>query len=167
MILILFRHGHKGHTPLIDPDLTPQGFEQAHILIEQIKSTILPVPTHCWYSEKIRTQQTLSQAIEKYSVISKKTAALNLKSNTETTKNFIQRIQKFCTGLVQKNKSDEVHFLCTHYDWIEEALSLINCDKDLNSFEYSNWSPGQYLVFEILTSDPAEPWQLIKKGVLA
>lgn len=167
MILVLFRHGHKGITPMNDPDLSASGFEQADILLEQINAKILPIPTHCWFSEKIRTEQTLSQVINKLNVVSKKTLALNLRAHTESLNDFKNRIQKFCAGLVQKNKPDEVHFLCSHYDWIEEVLALINCDKDLNSFEYSNWPPGQYLVFEILSNDHTEPWQLIKKGVLS
>lgn len=167
MILVIFRHGHKGITPINDPDLSPLGFEQADILLEKISSNELPMPTHFWFSEKIRTQQTLGSAIKKYAGQAKKTQGLNLREHTESLKDFKTRIQNFCAGLVQKNKPDEVHFLCSHYDWIEEALALINCDKDLNSFEYSNWSPGQYLVFEILSNDHTEPWQLIKKGVLS
>ncbi len=61
----------------------------------------------------------------------------------------------------QRSNANEVHFICTHYDWIEEALTLINSDKNLNSFEYSGWSPAQFLVFEV--SDGS--WKVGQKGV--
>ncbi len=167
MILILFRHGHKGQTPFQDPDLTPKGFDQALDLIAQIEQGLLPKPTHCWFSEMIRTKQTLQKAIEKYQPLSKQKSELNVRRHTEMAKAFHTRIQKFCADLVSKQKPEEVHFLCTHYDWIEEVLTLINSDKDLNSFEFSSWSPGQYLVFEIDSSEKNEPWKVLKKGVLA
>ena len=166
MILILFRHGHKSLLPFADPDLTPQGFDQAADLVQQIESGILPKPTHCWFSEKIRTQQTLSKAIENFNPISKKSSNLNLRSHTETHQEFKSRIQKILFEITAENKSTDVHFICTHYDWIEEGLSLINSDKDLNSFEFSNWSPGQYLLFEIESSDRNTNWKMLKKGVL-
>jgi phosphohistidine phosphatase SixA len=167
MILILFRHGHKGLTPFQDPNLTPKGFDQAIDLVTQIEKGILPKPTHCWFSEMIRTEQTLEKAIEKFRPKISKKSELNVRSHTETAKTFQTRIQKFCTDLISKQKPQEVHFLCTHYDWIEDVLTLINSDKDLNSFEFSGWAPGQYLVFEIESSDKNEAWKVLKKGLLA
>lgn len=167
MILILFRHGHKGITPLTDPDLSAKGFEQAEILVDLIEKTILPKPTHCWFSDKIRTRQTLAKAIEKYHPNAALIKELDVKGSTESTNEFRLRIQKFCHDITSKGSQNEVHFVCTHYDWIEEVLTLIEVDKDLNSFEFSNWSPGQFLVFEILSSDKNEPWKVHQKGVLS
>ena len=167
MIFILFRHGHKGLTPFTDPGLSPQGFDQSQNLVDQIENGTLPKPTHCWFSEKIRAQQTLAKVIDLYKPLSTAKIELNLRNHIETTKAFKSRIQKFCNELTLRNKQQEVHFVCTHYDWIEEFLTLINSDKDLNSFEYSNWSPGQYLVFEILSADKHEPWKVLNKGVLS
>lgn len=166
MILILLRHGHKGLIPFQDPDLTPKGFDQALDLVTQIDNGILPKPTHCWFSEMIRTKQTLLKAIEKYQPRALQKSELNIRSHTETAQIFHARIQKFCHDLVLKQKLEEVHFICTHYDWIEEFLTLIDADKDLNSFEFSNWSPGQYFVFEINSSDKNDPWKVLTKGVL-
>jgi broad specificity phosphatase PhoE len=171
MILILFRHGHKGQTPFQDPDLTPKGFDQALDLVTKIEQGILPQPTHCWFSEMIRTKQTLQKVIEKYQPKNFQKSELNIRNHigakSETTQDFRTRIQKFCNDLVSKQKPSEVHFICTHYDWIEEVLTLINSDKDLNSFEFSNWAPGQYLVFEIESSDKYQPWKVLKKGILS
>lgn len=167
MILILFRHGHKGLTPMNDPDLTAKGFEQAEILVDFIEKSTLPKPTHCWFSARIRTQQTLLKAIEKFKTISTCRKELDLKNHTESAVDFRHRIQKFCSEMAARGTQNEVHYICTHYDWIEEALTLIDADKDLNSFEFSNWSPGQFLVFEILSNDKTEPWKVQQKGVLA
>lgn len=166
MILILFRHGHKGMTPFQDPDLTPKGFDQAHDLVTQIENETLPKPTHCWFSDMIRTKQTLLKAIEKYQPTTHQKSELNIRSHAETTQMFYARIQKFYNDLVLKQKTNEVHFVCTHYDWIEESLAFITSDKNLNSFEFSNWSPGQYLIFEIDSSEKSEVWKVLNKGVL-
>ncbi len=167
MILILFRHGHKGLSPMNDPDLTAKGFEQAEILVDLIDKSSLPKPTHCWFSPRIRTQQTLAKAIDKFKTASTCKKELDLKSHTESVVDFRHRIQKFCLEMVNRGAQSEVHFVCTHYDWIEEVLTLIDADKDLNSFEFLNWSPGQYLAFEILSSDKNDPWKILRKGVLS
>ena len=150
-----------------DPDLTAKGFEQAEILVDLIHKTTLPQPTHCWFSARTRTQQTLAKAIDKYKTVSTCRKELDLKSHLESVADFRHRIQMFCFEMVARGAQNEVHFVCTHYDWIEEALTLIDADKDLNSFEFSNWSPGQYLAFEISSSDKNDPWKVSKKGVLA
>ena len=167
MILILFRHGHKGFNPISNPDLTAKGFEQAEVLVDFIEKQILPKPTHCWFSDKIRTQQTLLKAIEKYHPVSAVKRDLDLKNHTESMSDFRQRIQKFCSEITTRGTTHEVHYVCTHYDWIEEVLALIHTDKDLNSFEFSNWSPGQFLMFEIPSNDTSEPWKVLQKGVLS
>ena len=167
MILILIRHGHKSFTPITDPDLTAKGFEQAEILVDLVKKSALPEPSHCWYSDKIRTRQTLEKVIQYYTPISTCKKELNLRHHSESNSDFRQRIQKFFHEITARSGSSEVHFVCTHYDWIEEALILIDADKDLNSFEFSNWSPGQFLVFELNSNDKSEPWKVLKKGVIA
>jgi phosphohistidine phosphatase SixA len=166
MILILFRHGHKSLTPFEDPDLTQRGFDQAENLVAQIESGILPTPTHCWFSEKIRTRQTLSKAIEKYHPVTKIQPDLNVRSHSESHKEFKHRIQKFLLNISAVCKATDVHFVCTHYDWIDDGLTLINTDKGLNSFEFSSWQPGQYLAFEIESTDHNDAWKVLKKGVL-
>lgn len=166
MILILFRHGHKGLSPMNDPDLTLKGFEQAEILVDLIEKTTLPQPTHCWFSPRIRTQQTLAKAIDKYKTVSICKKELDLKSPRESLVDFRHRIQNFCSEIVARRAQNEVHFICTHYDWIEEVLTLIDTNKDLNSFEFLNWSPGQYLAFKLLSSDKHTLWKVSNKGIL-
>jgi len=186
MLVVLIRHGHKGHLPFQDPELTPQGFDQALHLAELATSGIIPPPTHCWYSDKIRTRQTLSEVILKFNPVCTETKMLSTRMTTQTQTDFRKNVQDFITLLNQKataKKADqkiEVHFACTHFDWIEESLSMIPCDQDLNSFQFANWSPGQFLIFELakidlvkteLTKKVVAPgdqlvWKVKSKGVL-
>ncbi len=162
MEVVLFRHAQKGITPFEDPELTAEGLRQAEMIATLVAKKIIPPPTHAWASPKIRTSQTLQPACESRQIKIQKTDFLNLRSDRETSLVFNRRIAEFLLQF-EKNKtahSSETHFLCTHYDWIEEAMTLINCDKDLNSFEYSHWAPTQFIVFEITQAH----WKLVRKG---
>lgn len=163
MVILLFRHGHKAFSIDNDPALSPKGFEQALRLPQMIEDKKVPRPTHCWVSEKKRTLQTLEKAIEKHHITTYKKSELNYREAEENTAQFRNRIQKFLLELSKRAKETEIHYVCTHYDWIEEAMSLIECDKDLNSYEYANWSPGQYLMLDLVDSNS---FRFLGKGSL-
>lgn len=159
MKIVLFRHAQKGITPFDNPELTEEGFKQAEMIYELIKKNILPHPTQAWASPKIRTTQTLTPACENFKIRIQETELLDLRTQHESSSDFRKRISSFLNQF-DESASAETHFLCTHYDWIEEAMTLINCDKDLNSFEFSHWMPTQFIVFEIRDSK----WMFVKKG---
>jgi broad specificity phosphatase PhoE len=163
MIILLFRHGHKVFSVDNDPPLSPKGFEQAQHLNQLIAENKIPLATHCWVSDKKRTLQTLEKAIEQHQMITHKKSDLNYREGDENTAQFRSRIQKFLRELSARAKESEIHYICTHYDWIEEAMTLIDCDKDLRSYEYASWSPGQYLVFDLVDQNT---YKLLNKGVL-
>jgi len=172
MKFVLFRHGSKGFTPFEDPELNAQGFQQSIKLAELVKSNELPTPTHLFVSPKRRTSQTFYPMSKEFSLEMQIKEELDLRQPEESQTEFRSRIQKFLDFIAeQKNltaeqksltavQKNEVIFACTHYDWIEESLTLIDCDKNLNSFEFSHWAPSQFLIFEINSSD----WKLLKKG---
>ena len=162
MKLVLLRHAQKGITPFDDPHLTDSGFLQSEALADLVQKNILPAPTHLWASPKIRTTQTLSATAEIFKISIQKNELLDLRSAHETAEHFRKRIQELLSHLDERSisHSHEVHYLCTHYDWIEEAITLINADKDLNSFEFSHWSPTQYIVFEVQEL----LWRVLIKG---
>lgn len=152
---ILLRHAEKGITPFEDPHLTAKGFQQAQNILTLVQQNKLPQPTHIWSSQKIRTTQTLQPLAHYFSITEQKTQLLNLQQSQENTASFRQRIELFLTQLTESSSHAQtshtqpaVHFACTHYDWIEEAMSLIPCDKNLNSFEFSHWAPAQYIGFK-------------------
>ena len=163
MVILLFRHGHKAFSIDNDPPLSPKGFEQAVHLNQLIAEKKIPLATHCWVSEKKRTLQTLEKAIDQHQMITHKKSDLNYREAEENTAQFRSRIQKFLRELSARAKESEIHYVCTHYDWIEEAMTLIDCDKDLGSYEYASWSPGQYLVFDLIDQNS---YKLLNKGVL-
>lgn len=160
MQIVLLRHAQKGLTPFSDPELTAEGHAQAQGICRFVESKQLPTPTHLWGSEKIRTRQTLEPIEKTYLLTFQQTDSLDLRGNNESSSEFRQRIQKFLNSFQDNHSKNETHFICTHYDWIEEAMTLINCDKDLNSFEFSHWAPGQFL--HLLVTDSL--WKFVKKG---
>ena len=163
MIIILFRHGHKAFSINSDPELSPKGFDQAQHLTRLISDGKIPLATHAWVSEKKRTFQTLEKAIDQLKLSTYRKSDLNYRESDENTAQFKYRIQKFLRELGLRAKENEIHYICTHYDWIEEALTLIECDQDLNSYEFANWSPGQYMVFDLVDQNN---YKFIKKGSL-
>ncbi len=160
MKVVLFRHAQKGLNPFSDPELSEAGHSQAENLISLVDKSILPKPTHFWVSPKIRTAQTFQPLSQNLKTPLQVTDHLDLRLDSENRNAFRGRVQKFLNSFEIQSANKEVHFLCTHYDWIEESMTLINSDKDLNSFEFSHWSPTQFVVFELQDS----LWKFLKKG---
>lgn len=164
MQLILLRHAHKGLTPAADPELSAPGFKQAERLVEAIDQKKLPPPNKCWISEKIRTKQTIEPACQKYKSAIEASDLLNLRSFNETANEFNQRIKKMIGmfNTLAQTAATQTHYLCTHYDWIEEALVFIPSTTNLTSYEFSSWAPAQYIHFEIVDSQ----WTVKSNGAI-
>lgn len=162
MKFILFRHAHKGNSPYDDPELSPQGFKQASDLLALVKAGTIPLPSQLLVSPKRRTSQTFYPISKEFNLPSKISIDLDQRSAQESTAEFRKRVLHFMGDLESFGPSNSVIYACTHYDWIEESMTLINCDKDLNTFEFSHWSPAQYLVFE----NQDGLWKFLKKGIL-
>ncbi|MCC2679335.1 MAG: phosphoglycerate mutase [Pseudobdellovibrio sp.] len=165
MKFVLFRHGSKGFTPFEDPELNAQGFQQSIKLAELVKSNGLPSPTRLFVSPRRRTSQTFYPVSKELSLEMQIKEELDLRQPEESQSEFRSRIQGFLDFIARQSnlpaqQNNEVIFACTHYDWIEESLTLIDCDKNLNSFEFSHWGPSQFLIFEIDNSG----WKVLKKG---
>lgn len=162
MRLVLFRHGHKQFSMDNDPSLSDRGYIQATHLLGLIEKQQLPLPTQCWFSEKKRTFETLSALEQTPNIQWLKKNHLNERSHKEDLAQFQTRISAALKDMTKQSTTNDTLFVCTHYDWIEEAINLIPCDKNLNSFEFINWSPGQYLEFDYYD----DLFHVIKKGVL-
>ena len=163
MDIVLFRHAKKGLMPFEDPGLSPEGFTQSDLLPLTVQKHDLPPATALWTSEKIRTHQTFKGLASALGIKTTKRAELNLRADFETQNMFQNRVQSLIDELTltsQKHSANDCIYLCTHYDWIEQSMTLINCDKDLNSFEFLHWSPAGHIVFEIQSNK----WILINKG---
>ena len=162
MRLVLFRHGHKQFSMDNDPSLSDRGYIQATHLLDLVEKQQLPRPTHCWYSEKKRTLETLSALDQLPNLQWHKKSHLNERSPKEDHSQFHSRISSAIKDIVKEVTSKDVIFVCTHYDWIEDAIALLPCDKNLTSFEFVNWVPGQYIEFDHYD----DLFHVIKKGVL-
>jgi phosphohistidine phosphatase SixA len=165
MIFILLRHGHKSMEPPENPTLSGKGHEQARQLLKMVQEKTLPAPTVCIYSDKIRTKETLSELIDFLKTKNELKTDLNMREYNETATQFRTRIQKLVNlytyqGSQPENKN-QVVYACTHYDWIEEAMTVIDSDKNLNSYEFASWSPAQYIEFKI---NEDGIWQFRSRG---
>ena len=160
MKFVLFRHAHKGVQPFDDPELSLPGFEQAAKLVDLVNQKTLPVPTKLLVSPRRRTSQTFYPLSKNFSVPLEINKDLDQSANDEYGTSFKKRIEGFLADLSTTDDSQAVVFACTHYDWIEHAMVLINCDKDLNSFDFSHWSPTQFIEFDVTPG----VWKFIKKG---
>ena len=166
MIFVLIRHGHKSMSPPEDPSLSDTGFEQAHKLLEFVQKGVLPEPTICLFSDKIRTKQTLQEILDFYKPKQEAKTEISVRSQSETAAQFRQRVQKiinyYTFFATQSAHQKQVVYLCTHYDWIEESMTLIDCNITLNSYEFAAWAPAQFVQFEI--SDDGL-WAFVARGV--
>lgn len=153
MIFILLRHGHKSMEPPDNPNLSAKGHEQARQLLKMVQEKSLPAPTVCLYSDKIRTKETLAALIETYKPKHEIRTELNLRESNDTAQVFRARVQKlvnlYTYLAAQPENKNQVVYACTHYDWVEEAMTVIDCDRNLNSYEFAGWSPAQYIEFHI------------------
>ncbi|AZZ36237.1 hypothetical protein CIK05_05335 [Bdellovibrio sp. qaytius] len=165
MIFILLRHGHKTMEPPENPSLSAKGHEQSRKLLKMAQDKVIPSPTICLYSEMIRTKQTLHDLIENYKPKTELKTDLNLRDYNETAAQFRARVQKlinlYTFQASQPENKNQVIYACTHYDWVEEAMTVIDCDKNLNSFEFAGWAPAQYLEFKITEEGQ---WLLTSRG---
>ena len=160
MKFVLFRHAHKGVQPFDDPELSLPGFEQAAKLVELVNQNALPIPTKLLVSPRRRTSQTFYPLSRNFSVPLEINNNLDQSASDENGADFKKRIENFLKGLSAVTDSRAVVFACTHYDWIEYAMPLINCDSDLNSFEFSHWSPTQFIEFDVAPG----VWKFVRKG---
>ena len=163
MDIILFRHAQKGLTPFDDPHLSPEGFRQADNIVSLIEQGKLPKPTELYASEKIRTAQTLQKVADLLKLPIAKKAELNLRSEFETSSAFQLKVQNWIQEMTVtsgKDSDSRCLYACTHYDWVEVAMSCIPSDTDLSTFEFSHWGPAHYVHFHIEDS----VWKVRRKG---
>lgn len=151
MNFILFRHAEKSSEVIADSSLSPGGFNQARNLAQLIQSKKLPPPTHLFCSPRKRTRETLSLVAEQMRLKITPTPLLDLRVNNESSKDFRLRVQEFLVGfqldIPDNAKNPPTVYVCTHQDWVEEFMSIIESSTDLNQPKYASWPSGQYMYF--------------------
>jgi len=147
MKIYIFRHAQKAHDFSINPDLTEEGHGQALRLLDRVLQGDVPTPTQLWTSPRKRAQNTfrpLAQHLKKSLQLDED---LLEQKNDETLSAFRERVQNVLNHALQL--PEEVIFICSHYDWVIEAMQLVPSDTDLGASEFSHWQPCQYVGFEV------------------
>lgn len=149
MKVYLFRHGQKDSLPFEDPDLTGFGHQQANKLAELIGNGTLLKGTQFLASPRKRAQSTLQPAATLCQSEIQIVSDLDQRTSFENSDVFRARIQQLLHSLENKYAANDVIYLCSHHDWIEESLSVIPSDSDLLDPRYWSWRPAQYMHFEV------------------
>ncbi len=147
MKIYLFRHAQKAMDFSGDPDLTAEGHAQASKLLDKVLKNELPVPTELWVSPKKRTHSTFRPLSQHFRLPLQIHEELLEQQGDETLSEFRTRIRKLFESAAEKK--DAVVYMCTHYDWVIEAMSVVPSDKDFSDSEFSHWSPCQYAGFTV------------------
>ncbi len=155
MRLVLFRHAEKQHDGTANPKLSAYGAQQALKLAQDVSVKNLPTPQVLMASPRIRTQQTLSPLAQNLGLKVSIYEPLNERLPNESVADFRRRIQELLVHTQMDYQKNECVYLCTHYDWIEEFLTIIECNTDLT--KYSQWSSAQWLWL-----DKKELWEFVK-----
>lgn len=151
MNFILFRHAEKNSELVQDASLSPLGFNQARNLASLVQNKKLPKPTHMFCSPKKRTRETLSFLSEQTKIKITASPLLDLRNNIESRKDFRLRVQEFLVAFqldVPDNTSPPpTVYVCTHQDWVEEFMTIIESSDDMSHPKYSDWPSGQFIHF--------------------
>jgi broad specificity phosphatase PhoE len=157
MHLILIRHAERENTGVSNPPLNDSGRKQAANLHHHIQCGKLPTLQKLLSSPKLRATMTVQIAHEKSNIDLQILPELDERKTAESSEQFSKRVQSTLQKISLLNQNI---LLCSHLDWIEEALIHIPCDVDLLQDKYQTWGTASYMIFSI-TSDL---WHLEKWG---
>jgi len=147
MKIYVFRHAQKAMDFSGDPDLTPEGHAQASKLLDKVLKEELPRPTELWVSPKKRTHSTFRPLSQHFGLPLVIQESLLEQKSDESVTEFRLRISKTLENAALQK--DAVIFMCSHYDWVVEAMAVAPSDKDLSDSEFSHWSPAQHVGFHV------------------
>lgn len=147
MQILILRHAEKlSALGSNNPPLSEKGQIQAKNLLKLFEENKLFKPDQLWGSTKVRTQQTLLPLAQNLGKTVLPLPALEEKKHTESRTQFIDRIQQ---QLNKIEKSQQNIMLCSHMDWLEEALALIPAAESVSNSIHSHWPSGAYFHFQI------------------
>jgi phosphohistidine phosphatase SixA len=160
MKLALFRHAERENSGVSNPPLSPRGMRQSELLTQLVLNNTLIRPTKLYCSPKLRAVLTFQSLHLKADIELTISPELDERSNSEVADQFSKRVKQKLFQLTKAGplNSSTVLFLCSHLDWIDEAMIHIPCDTDLTANKYSTWSPGSYMLFDV----GSELWHLEK-----
>jgi broad specificity phosphatase PhoE len=169
MKVVILRHATRSPSGMGDSPLNSVGLLQARKLATECLSPLgpLPTPTHLWASPKKRAQQTLTPLSETSGVALKTESRLDERHQSESMQDFTQRIRAVLAEVGQLSPAPETCvYLCTHLDWLEEAMPLIDSDMTENEMAMP-FSTAEFRIFRLGSQDDQPGsmlWQLKTRG---
>ena len=149
MKITLLRHGKRDLTTSSDGSLNETGQKLALELPSRLEPQgKFPRPTHLICSPKRRARETLSPLSEHLAINLKTEPLLDERQNTEASVEFRDRVKNFFVNLPKQYTPQDVVYLCSHADWLEEAI--ISLPSDIPEvYAESGFACGEMKTFEL------------------
>jgi len=161
MRVYLLRHGERQNSRSLagpsDPGLSARGLRQAQAIAAKVESGEWDKPDRILCSPKIRSQHTLAPLSLQSSCSLQILPSLDERTSEETAPQFTIRVRKLLYDL---ESLPGVNYLCSHHDWIEEAMISIPSSTELLNSQYHIWEPGSFMIFDLVDGI----WELRKAG---
>lgn len=127
-----------------DPSLSQVGKTQALQLRRLLEVGKLPRPASLFCSPRRRTQETFAELSSHLAIPLQILPDLLERGSHESARDFAARVQ---TGIGKIESFSRPVFLCSHMDWLMEAMILI---PDTGSVPLTSlhWPPGGYVAFD-------------------
>jgi phosphohistidine phosphatase SixA len=150
MFIVLLRHAQRDPLGPKDGGINKIGRAQAANLTQQLAPQgPLPRPSVLLVSPKRRTRETVAPLSEKLGCPVTVDDALDERHDGESESAFLGRIRNWVTGLTSNYAPTDVLFVCSHLDWLHEALHLIPSDLAERETDHG-FAPCEFRVFEIV-----------------
>lgn len=158
MKIILLRHGNRDLSMTSDGGLNQIGKDLALSLHSRLQPNgDLFMPTHLIASPKKRAQETLTPLSKSLNFPLKTDKGLDERQLNETSTEFRVRVKKYLEILPTQFKMSDVVYLCTHADWLEDAMIAMPSDMPTMVAE-SGFACGEHRAFEF----NGEIWKFLK-----
>ena len=152
--LVLIRHGHRDTLGTAqDNGLSQKGRDQAIRILtftqKKFPANSLP---HLFSSPKKRCLETIDPLTHYFTRPVQVVPNLLEQSFDETVIDFKNRISQFF-GVWEKSTGDAPSILCSHSDWIQEALrSIVRAEIELQKGGWVElgWNPDGYQLLQVI-----------------
>lgn len=147
MKVVFLRHATRSLHGTGDSPLNTVGKSQADALANYlVPNGPLPLPTRLYCSPKRRAQETLSPLSSALQMDVQVDPRLDERQHSESGQEFEARILNFLKAL--QDDSSTCSYVCSHLDWLETALVLI--DSDMTDLEIATpWATAEFRIFKI------------------
>ncbi len=161
MHAILFRHATKERSFDANPGLSVQGQAEAEEILRLVNTGVLPRPTQIFCSPKKRTSETMLPLARALQISIQVTEELDERKNHERVADFLERIEAFLLPLQDAYQVNDVIYICSHMDWLEEAMTIIPSSDNDDDLAMP-FQAAEYRSFAISNHQGRKNWKLIR-----